>query len=59
MRWSDWRPAGASPTTWSKPTDVLLVWGVGLLMLNFWWERKAEIAQSAAPALAAEESGSS
>ncbi|HOJ73125.1 MAG TPA: signal peptidase II [Phycisphaerae bacterium] len=39
--------------------DVLLVWGVGLLMLNFWWERKAEIAQSAAPALAAEESGSS
>jgi len=24
--------------------DVLLVFGVGILMLNFWWERKAELA---------------
>lgn len=31
--------------------DVLLVFGVGILMLNFWWERKAELAaQRAQPA---------
>jgi len=36
--------------------DALLVVGVGLLMLNFWWERKAEIAarQAAASAPAIE-----
>ena len=28
--------------------DVLLVVGVGLLLLNFWWDRKAEKAAEAA-----------
>ncbi len=29
--------------------DALLVVGVGVLMLNFWWERKSELQQSSTP----------
>jgi lipoprotein signal peptidase len=37
--------------------DSLLVVGVGLLMLNFWWDRKAEQAQRAASETASSGSG--
>lgn len=37
--------------------DSLLVVGVGLLMLNFWWDRKAEQARSAASETASAGSG--
>lgn len=37
--------------------DSLLVVGVGLLMLNFWWDRKAEQAQRTASAAASADSG--
>ena len=38
MRWSDWRPAGASPTTWPRPTDVLLVWDENAWEDYLWWQ---------------------
>ncbi len=38
MRWSDWRPAGALLTTWSKPTDVLLVWDENAWDDYLWWQ---------------------
>jgi len=43
-RWFEWWP-------WVfNIADSLLVVGVGLLMLNFWWDRRAELAAKAAQA---------
>lgn len=38
MRWSGWKPAGAWPTTWSRPTDVLLVWDENAWEDYLWWQ---------------------
>lgn len=38
MRWKGWKPAEASPTTWSPPTDVLLVWDENAWEDYLWWQ---------------------
>ncbi len=38
MRWRGWKPAGAWPTTWPRPTDVLLVWDENAWEDYLWWQ---------------------